>query len=216
MLDDLNLEAGRPEFPRFRICGRKRRGLCLGRCFLRRMERPGKPAPGGYWQWVGRKLAPAELLVPQNLELPKTIGNMRKKKLDLRDFDDGRASAALQVCQGVRDHSLPREATTKPLLARACGALFALSPTRPSPAAPNISLPFVPLDVSRCLIIDDLTERNLEIFQRLNGQKGKGTLRHVVDHTVTPMGGRHLEDMLRKLSGMPRQFSAPSRQSFFA
>ena len=42
-----------------------------------------------------------------------------------------------------------------------------------------------------------MTERNLEIFRRLNGRKGKGTLRHVVDATVTPMGGRLLEDMLR-------------------
>ena len=42
-----------------------------------------------------------------------------------------------------------------------------------------------------------MTERNLEIFARLNGRKGKGTLRHALDDTMTPMVGRLLEDMLR-------------------
>lgn len=195
VLDDLNLEAGRHNFLGSVFVGES--GAAFAWADVSTGEWSGLESrrPEDIWQWVG-KLAPAELLVPQNLELPKTIGNMRKKKLDLRDFDDGRASAALQVCQGVRDlASLGLD--DKPLLARACGALLRyLHQTQPGCA--EHLLPFVPLDVSRCLIIDDLTERNLEIFQRLNGQKGKGTLRHVVDHTVTPMGGRHLEDMLRK------------------
>ena len=62
---------------------------------------------------------------------------------------------------------------------------------------PEHLMPFQPLDLGRHMLVDDVTERNLEIFQRLNGRKGKGTLRHVLDDTMTPMGGRLLEDMLR-------------------
>ena len=35
------------------------------------------------------------------------------------------------------------------------------------------------------------------MFRRLDGRKGVGTLRHVIDSTQTPMGGRLLEERLR-------------------
>jgi len=57
---------------------------------------------------------------------------------------------------------------------------------------------FRPLDLSRHLILDEVTERNLEIFRRLDGKAGPGTLWHVLDKTATPMGGRLLESRLRQ------------------
>ncbi|MFW5837356.1 MAG: DNA mismatch repair protein MutS, partial [Desulfovibrionaceae bacterium] len=55
---------------------------------------------------------------------------------------------------------------------------------------------FKPLDLSGRLIVDETTERNLEIFRRLDGRKGPGTLLHCVDRTMTPMGGRLLAERL--------------------
>ncbi len=48
------------------------------------------------------------------------------------------------------------------------------------------------------MLLDEVTERNLEIFKRLDGGKGQGTLWQVLDRTMTPMGGRLLETMLRQ------------------
>ena len=46
-------------------------------------------------------------------------------------------------------------------------------------------------------MLDELTERNLELFLTLDGKTGKGTLRQVIDRTLTPMGGRLLAHRLR-------------------
>ena len=53
------------------------------------------------------------------------------------------------------------------------------------------------MKLGKPLIIVGLTGRNLEVFIRLNGRRGPGTLWHVMDATLTPMGGRLLEDRLR-------------------
>jgi len=52
------------------------------------------------------------------------------------------------------------------------------------------------LDTGRHLVLDELTERNLELFRRLDGRKGTGTLWQVLDHSLTPMGGRLLSERL--------------------
>ena len=54
----------------------------------------------------------------------------------------------------------------------------------------------MPLNLGRRMLIDDTSERNLELFVTLSGSKGKGTLHHLLKATITPMGARKLEDML--------------------
>ncbi len=44
--------------------------------------------------------------------------------------------------------------------------------------------------------LDQYTIRNLEIFRRLSGETGEGTLIHVLDQTKTPMGARLLRNWL--------------------
>ncbi|WP_022658704.1 DNA mismatch repair protein MutS [Desulfovibrio desulfuricans] len=148
------------------------------------------------WQWV-QKLAPRELLVPEGVEPPQRciLEGIRLVRMPAPQFDLKRATERVVAAQGVREAgALGLEG--KPELMRACGALLVyLSQTQMR--NPDHLMPFVPLDLGRRLLIDDVTERNLEIFCRLNGRKGKGTLRHVLDDTMTPMGGRLLEDMLR-------------------
>lgn len=147
------------------------------------------------WQWVG-KFAPKELLLVDGQQPPANFNHegIRLAHQPSVNFELKRASERLFTVQNVKDlASLGLE--DKPSLVRACGAILAyLDQTQVR--MPVRMLPFRPLDVGRRLVIDELTEKNLELFTRLNGQKGRGTLRHVLDETITSMGGRLLEDML--------------------
>ncbi len=51
--------------------------------------------------------------------------------------------------------------------------------------------------LSQYLYIDDLSCRNLELFRNLQSGSKKGSLLGVIDRTVTPMGGRLLNNWLR-------------------
>ncbi|MBD5627121.1 MAG: DNA mismatch repair protein MutS [Desulfovibrio sp.] len=159
------------------------------------------------WQWV-QKLAPRELLVPEGLELPPRclLENIRLVRLPAQHFEQKHALERLLEAQGVREAGA-LGLDGKETLVRACGALLVyLEQTQKR--SPKHLLPFRPLNLGRRLLVDEITERNLEIFVRLNGHKGKGTLRHALDMTVTPMGGRFLEDMLRH----PWREAAPIRR----
>ncbi|WP_298032379.1 DNA mismatch repair protein MutS [uncultured Desulfovibrio sp.] len=148
------------------------------------------------WQWA-QKLAPRELLVPEGLELPPhcLLEGVRLVHMPAAHFELKRATERVLRTQGVREAGA-LGLQDKNELMRSCGALLVyLDQTQKR--NPDHLMPFNPLDLSRRLLIDEVTERNLEIFIRLNGRKGKGTLRHVLDDTMTPMGGRFLEDMLR-------------------
>lgn len=148
------------------------------------------------WQWA-QKLAPRELLVPEGVEPPQRciLEGVRLVRMPVAQFDLKRATERVMAAQGVCEAgALGLEG--KPELMRACGALLVYL-SRTQMRNPDHLMPFAPLDLGRRLLIDDVTERNLELFSRLNGRKGKGTLRHVLDDTMTPMGGRLLEDMLR-------------------
>lgn len=148
------------------------------------------------WQWA-QKLAPRELLVPEGLDLPPhcLLEGVRLVRMPAAHFEFKRATDRVLRAQGVREAgALGLQGKNE--LMRSCGALLAyLDQTQKR--NPSHLMPFRPLDLSRRLLIDEVTERNLEIFTRLNGRKDKGTLRHVLDDTMTPMGGRFLEDMLR-------------------
>ena len=85
----------------------------------------------------------------------------------------------------------------KPELVRALGAILSYLRMTQRTDMPPLG-EFRPLDLSRHLILDEVTERNLEIFRRLDGRGGPGTLWHVLDKTATPMGGRLLESRLRQ------------------
>lgn len=148
------------------------------------------------WQWA-QKLAPRELLVPDDMTLPPhcLLEGIRLVRLPRAAFEPKRAAQRVLRAQGVQElQALGLQ--DKEALLRACGGLLHyLEQTQKR--LPEHLLPFQLLDLGRRMLVDDVTERNLEIFSRLNGRKGKGTLRHVLDQTMTPMGGRLLEDMLR-------------------
>ncbi len=150
----------------------------------------------GIWQWV-LKYAPRELILEDSCVLPQHIdlGTMRLVRRGKTVFDLRQCTERLLHCQQVQDLATLGMHNCK-LLPRAAGALLAYLTQTQKTDVTHLQ-PFRPADTGHYLIIDDVTEHNLEIFTRLNGSRGKGTLRHVMDGTITPMGGRLLEDMLR-------------------
>ena len=150
------------------------------------------------WQWLA-KLGVRELLLPQGRTVPAAFADSGAQAVFLPErgaFDLDTARRSLLEVQGVADlASLGLE--DKPELTRACGALlFYLRQTQKQDVSHLAG--FRPLDLSRRLILDEVTERNLEIFRRLDGRPSKGTLFQVLDRTVTPLGARLLETRLRE------------------
>jgi DNA mismatch repair protein MutS len=149
------------------------------------------------WQWTA-KISPRELLLPQGVELPRGLVDFVPgvHHLPLRPAFDLQAARE----QMLRVQSVSALETLdledKPQLVQACGGL--LSYLRHTQKQDLVHLSqFRSVNIGRHLILDEVTERNLEIFRRLDGRKGAGTLWHALDRTMTPMGGRLLEERLK-------------------
>lgn len=150
------------------------------------------------WQWVV-KINPRELILP-----PQTAVLQGYSDLDARVtyapsagfFNLKTAEQSLLECQKVADlHAL--DLHNKPQLTKACGAILAyLRQTQMCEL--NHLREFSPVNIASHLILDEVTERNLEIFKRLDGKTGKGTLINAIDRTLTPMGARLLATRLRQ------------------
>lgn len=150
------------------------------------------------WQWMA-KISPRELLLPTDVEPPKEFlsGNLRVNHMPERShFDLKAAERRLLEAQKVPDLQA-LDLADKPQLVQACGAILVyLIQTQKSDSVPLT--PFAPMNLSRHLLLDEVTERNLEIFRRLDGGRGRGTLWGVLDRTMTPMGARLLAERLRR------------------
>ncbi len=153
------------------------------------------------WQWV-LKLAPRELLLPdvaeEDFRLPEGVklGGITPVRVPVRSFFDYKSAREkiLRIQQVAELGALGLEG--KESLTRACGALVSYLIQTQKHDLGHLK-PFMPLSLGKHLVIDEISERNLEIFRRMDGRKGPGTLRHVLDNTLTPMGGRMLEERLR-------------------
>jgi DNA mismatch repair protein MutS len=152
-------------------------------------------------QWV-QKMLPRELLLPDlsdedaGIRIKSLPAEITPVRMPLRAyFDLKSAEKRIFEAQGVKDLGAVG-LNGKEELARACGALLSYLERTQKQDFPHLRA-FVPLNLGKHLIIDEITERNLEIFRKLDGKKGAGTLLRVLDETVTPMGGRLLEERLR-------------------
>ena len=150
------------------------------------------------WQWV-EKIAPRELLLASEYEPPASAGlasfsiyRMPAKAF----FDFNSAKRKILAAQDVSDLSV-LDLEDKKELVQACGALITYLKQTQKTDLKHLSA-FSPVRLNSRMLIDEVTERNLEIFRRLDGGRGKGTLLHVLDKTKTPMGARLLADMLRR------------------
>jgi DNA mismatch repair protein MutS len=149
------------------------------------------------WQWAA-KIGPREILMPQGMELPGSLADFAPSvyRLPLAPSFDLRA-AREQMLKAQSVSTLePLDLEDKPQLVRACGALLSYLRQTQKQELVHLST-FQTLNTGQHLIIDEVTERNLELFRRLDGRKGPGTLWHALDRTLTPMGGRLLEERLK-------------------
>ncbi|QGY42062.1 DNA mismatch repair protein MutS [Pseudodesulfovibrio cashew] len=150
------------------------------------------------WQWLV-KLNPSELLLPQGWQVPTQYNELSSQVTPVAAgayFDLASSSNKISELQGTADLK-PLDLSDKPELVRACGALLTYLEHTQKSELGHLG-EFKPLNLGKSLLLDEVTERNLEIFRTLNGKTGKGTLWHVLDRTMTPMGGRLLEERLRR------------------
>ena len=155
-------------------------------------------SPSELWQWLG-KLNPREILCPEGLDWPGELMDMKERVTRVpftAYFDFKRARETVCSTQGTAGLD-PLDLSDKPRLVQACGAILSYLRQTQKQDLSHIK-PFQPLNPSRHLILDEVTERNLELFQRLDGGKGPGTLWHVLDATMTPMGGRLLQTRVKQ------------------
>ena len=153
------------------------------------------------WQWV-QKMQPRELLLPddatEEYRRAKTLlqGSTTPVRLPMRGYFDLK-SATVRILEAQSIQELGAVGLNgKDELVRSCGALLNYLMQTQKQELSHLR-PFRPLNLGQHLIVDEITEKNLEIFRRLDGKRGHGTLWHVLDETLTPMGGRLLEERLR-------------------
>jgi len=150
------------------------------------------------WQWAA-KLDPRELLLPLGQDIPTLYAEAARQVSRLPAspaFDLATARSQVPKSQGVADLSV-LDLEDKPELTRCCGALLTYLRQTQKQELEHLGS-FKLLNLGSHLILDEVTERNLELFRRLDGKAGKGTLRQVLDQTMTAMGGRLLESRLRQ------------------
>ena len=149
------------------------------------------------WQWMA-KINPKELLLPQGIKVPPQFSELAAQVTNVAPsfFDFTSATNRLLEIQSVADLASLGLADSSELV-RACGALLTYLEQTQKGAFGHLG-EFRPLNLGKHLILDEITERNLEIFRRIDGKNGVGTLWRVLDRTMTPMGGRLLEARLRQ------------------
>ncbi len=149
------------------------------------------------WQWLA-KIDASEILLPNESSVPRQFSDLKSKATFLQArpyFDPGFGESAILKVQSVAGLDA-LDLQGKPELISACGALLAYV-QQTQKKSPGHLGHFRPLNLSKFCILDEVTERNLEIFRTLDGRPGRGTLLHVINATLTPMGARLLETRLR-------------------
>lgn len=150
------------------------------------------------WQWAA-KLEPREIILPDEYNPPRDVVDL--SRVHISHVPAGAYYNIRGSQEKILDIQKVKSLETldladKPELVQACGAILTYLLQTHRTAVASLE-PFRPFDQSGHMLIDDVTQRNLEIFTTLDGRRGPGTLRHVLDRTVTPMGGRLLEERLR-------------------
>ncbi|MBA4356835.1 MAG: DNA mismatch repair protein MutS [Desulfovibrio sp.] len=150
------------------------------------------------WQWAV-KIAPSEILLPPGKKIPQQHFELHTQVTQLPSpsaFDLAAGTDAVLASQNAPELAT-LDLADKPELVRALGAILGYLRRTQKTDTPPLG-EFRLLDLSRHLVLDEVTERNLEIFRRLDGRSGPGTLWQVLDFTQTAMGGRLLESRLRQ------------------
>ena len=155
--------------------------------------------PGALDVTIGR-FAPRELLVARGGAWPPVpVPSLPEKALvterDGWEFDPALASDDLArqfAVRGLEGFGLER--SDDPAIG-AAGALLRYLRTLQPGGLPHLVRPVVERAGTQ-MPLDEMTRRNLELVQSLNGGGTQGTLLEVLDRTTTPMGSRLLRHWL--------------------
>ncbi len=146
------------------------------------------------------RVAPKELLAPDS-SLPASLSALQRQSgfvvthLDGSDFDPRRAED--ELTRHFKVHSLEGFGVRgMDLAVGAAGAILAYMQANRLGACEHIRK-IAPYSRSDYMVLDEATLRNLEVFQSSSFQGRKGSLLDVIDRTLTPMGGRKLQQWLR-------------------
>jgi DNA mismatch repair protein MutS len=138
------------------------------------------------------RIAPAEVLIPQNEGIFSAMESplYRIERADREWFVLEKAEDLLKAHFGVA--SLAGFGCDEmPEGVRAAGALMAYI-QETQRRLPHHIKDLIAYRIADYLFMDGSTVQNLELIAPLRGQSPKGTLYHVLDHTLTPMGARLL------------------------
>ncbi len=141
-------------------------------------------------------LSPAELLVPENLDVPPMLENTALVSIDASTFQERDARQRLLKHFGVRSLE-PYGCDNLPLAISAAGAVLSYLQETQRGALTQVQS----LSTRRSaetMILDPQTVRTLELFEGSSGTR-EGGLLDLLDTTQTPMGRR----LLRQWLGRP-------------
>ena len=144
-------------------------------------------AEAALWQWLV-KMNPSEILLTQTQALPAHLEEAARKvsRYPEKTYFDG-PGATDKILRAQRVASLAAlDLEDKPALTRCCGALLTYLELTQKRSLEHLR-PFEPLNIAATLLLDEVTERNLELFRTMDGGKGRGTLWQVLDQTQTPV-----------------------------
>ncbi len=174
-----------------------------------------------------QRVAPKELLAPDT-SLPAPLSALRRHggfvvtHLDGDAFDPRRAED--ELTRHFKVHSLEGfGAQGMDLAVGAAGAILAYIRDNRLGDCEHIRK-IAPYSRSDYMVLDEATLRNLEVFQSSSFQGRKGSLLDVIDRTLTPMGGRKLQQWLRyplldrhrierRLEGVARMVEQPGTRA---
>ncbi len=149
-----------------------------------------------------KKLDPREILLPETFRTDPAFAAIKKKFSHLeitylanRDFHVEDARERLKekfATRSLEGFGLER----MPASISAAGAVMAYVEETQMQATRHI-FKITPYNLDDFLIIDDRSCKNLELLSNIQTQDKKGTLIHVLDKTVTAMGGRLIKQWVR-------------------
>jgi len=141
------------------------------------------------------RLAPSEVLVAENFDLPEAISGHVTRWTSWR-FEMARCQEALlaHFQAGSLDGFGLRGMSQA---VRAAGVIIQyLQETQP-PALKLLN-GITTYSLSEFMVLDAATRRNLELTETIRGNEGEGSLLYVLDYTVTPMGKRLIRQWVSK------------------
>ncbi|MBW1936368.1 MAG: DNA mismatch repair protein MutS [Deltaproteobacteria bacterium] len=145
------------------------------------------------------RINPAEVLVfeSDNVSVRRGLSSYRLEKLGRDSFDKARAQQILKDQLGVRSLAGFGCENLKRGIEAAASIVYYLHQTQKG--TPEHIREITTYHLGDYMFLDESTITNLELFKTIRRQSVKGSLFHILDKAVTPMGSRQL----RKWMGYP-------------